>query len=494
MAAFANEDEYQRALSGEARETHNRHRRYYDRRDAIDSNRGRGTFMREVTSWNRNEQPHRIMDMGRFGSVQRFYQRNPESQNITTRRAREAGERARESWGVVRGTVHGAAAMRDAGRRRESGRAPAGWSNPIGMVREAMGAPRAVSPRSMQARQTAQRESQRRRNLRTGTQGERSRAEQDGRTMSRSGRRRAAKRERQRQSLRDDIERLSDELNRRRGFYFGSMQDQEYQRLVERAMDELGDEAPEEQVHDLADRYYNIRYYPGRFSREERRRRDRGSGERSERGLARTSASSSSSSNGPAPLNVPDEILDRDDHPSYFLCPITMEFMTDPVVLSSGQTYQRNAITEHLRRNNKDPLSNAPLKNKSMTPNMALRHAMTAYLARIAREGSSGSSSSRGSPRASGSSSSASASSQASRRQQRASAAERRKQSGKKGKGKKRGGRKTRKKRGGHHELLLLGATAAAGLYDKYKKKSKKKRKTKRRNKKKSKKSRKKRR
>ncbi len=271
--------------------------------------------------------------------------------------------------------------------------------------------------------------------------------------MSRSGRRRAANRERQRQSLRDDIEQLVADLEGTRGYYFGRTEDQYFQQMMERAGDELGEGADDAAIQDLANRYYDERYNPRRFLREERRRRDRGSGERSERGLARTSASSSSSSDGPAPLVVPDEILDRDDHPSYFLCPITMEFMTDPVVLSSGQTYQRNAITEHLRRNNKDPLSNARLRNKTMTPNMSLRHAMTAYLARIAREGSSGSSSRQGSPRASASgssasASSASASSQSSRRQQRASAAERRKKSGKKGKGKKkRGGKKTKRRR-----------------------------------------------
>ena len=57
--------------------------------------------------------------------------------------------------------------------------------------------------------------------------------------------------------------------------------------------------------------------------------------------------------------------------------------MTDPVILSSGQTYQRDAITQHLKRNNKDPMTNEKLKNKDMVPNMSLRHAITAHLADV---------------------------------------------------------------------------------------------------------------
>jgi hypothetical protein len=57
--------------------------------------------------------------------------------------------------------------------------------------------------------------------------------------------------------------------------------------------------------------------------------------------------------------------------------------MTDPVILSSGQTYQRDAIAQHLKRNKKDPMTNEKLKNKDMVPNMSLRHAITAHLADI---------------------------------------------------------------------------------------------------------------
>ena len=63
--------------------------------------------------------------------------------------------------------------------------------------------------------------------------------------------------------------------------------------------------------------------------------------------------------------------------------------MTDPVILSSGQTYQRDAITEHLKRNKKDPMTNKKLDHKNMVPNMALRHAITAHLADITSDSAS---------------------------------------------------------------------------------------------------------
>ena len=47
--------------------------------------------------------------------------------------------------------------------------------------------------------------------------------------------------------------------------------------------------------------------------------------------------------------------------------------MEDPVVTASGQTYDRDAISQWLRTKQTDPVSNARLSNKKLVPNFALR-------------------------------------------------------------------------------------------------------------------------
>ncbi len=48
-------------------------------------------------------------------------------------------------------------------------------------------------------------------------------------------------------------------------------------------------------------------------------------------------------------------------------CPITQEILIDPVLTTAGKTYERAAITEWLRTNNKDPLAGIILTNKTLT-------------------------------------------------------------------------------------------------------------------------------
>ena len=57
------------------------------------------------------------------------------------------------------------------------------------------------------------------------------------------------------------------------------------------------------------------------------------------------------------------------DVPHEFLCPITLDIMTDPVVTADGHTYERSVIEEHLRKSNISPKTNKPLENKILTPN-----------------------------------------------------------------------------------------------------------------------------
>ncbi|GLJ55812.1 hypothetical protein SUGI_1198290 [Cryptomeria japonica] len=61
--------------------------------------------------------------------------------------------------------------------------------------------------------------------------------------------------------------------------------------------------------------------------------------------------------------------------PSYFLCPISMQLMADPVTLSTGATYDRHSIEKwvYTMGNNTCPLTKQPLPNTDLTPNHTLR-------------------------------------------------------------------------------------------------------------------------
>ena len=59
--------------------------------------------------------------------------------------------------------------------------------------------------------------------------------------------------------------------------------------------------------------------------------------------------------------------------PGEYTCPISHELMVDPVFTATGQTYEREFITQWLRSKQTDPISNARLPNKKLVPNFALR-------------------------------------------------------------------------------------------------------------------------
>ncbi|KAK3131562.1 hypothetical protein QOZ80_6AG0508120 [Eleusine coracana subsp. coracana] len=62
--------------------------------------------------------------------------------------------------------------------------------------------------------------------------------------------------------------------------------------------------------------------------------------------------------------------------PSHFICPILQEVMDDPYVASDGYTYDRKAIELWLSINDKSPMTNLHLLNKSLIPNHSLRSAI----------------------------------------------------------------------------------------------------------------------
>ncbi|KAL3539144.1 hypothetical protein ACH5RR_002510 [Cinchona calisaya] len=60
--------------------------------------------------------------------------------------------------------------------------------------------------------------------------------------------------------------------------------------------------------------------------------------------------------------------------PNEFLCPITLEIMTDPVIVATGQTYERESIKKWLNSNHRTcPKTGQTLRHLTMVSNFALR-------------------------------------------------------------------------------------------------------------------------
>ena len=68
------------------------------------------------------------------------------------------------------------------------------------------------------------------------------------------------------------------------------------------------------------------------------------------------------------------------EEPENLKCTITFTMFRDPVVLASGNTYERQAITAHLLRRPTDPTTNESLKNYNMIPNWHVRREVQAFL------------------------------------------------------------------------------------------------------------------
>ncbi|KAK6116171.1 hypothetical protein DH2020_008440 [Rehmannia glutinosa] len=61
--------------------------------------------------------------------------------------------------------------------------------------------------------------------------------------------------------------------------------------------------------------------------------------------------------------------------PNEFLCPITLEIMTDPVIVATGQTYERDRIQQWLDSNHRTcPKTGQVLSHLSLAPNYALKN------------------------------------------------------------------------------------------------------------------------
>lgn len=66
--------------------------------------------------------------------------------------------------------------------------------------------------------------------------------------------------------------------------------------------------------------------------------------------------------------------------PDEFLCPISRHLMIDPVVLSSGMTYEREAIQQWIMTSSSCPLTRKNVEFTQLRPNTALKTAIDAWL------------------------------------------------------------------------------------------------------------------
>lgn len=66
--------------------------------------------------------------------------------------------------------------------------------------------------------------------------------------------------------------------------------------------------------------------------------------------------------------------------PESFLCPLTQDIMTDPVISPEGHSFERSAIESWLVTNAISPITRQPLRQADLSPNFALRHAIEEWV------------------------------------------------------------------------------------------------------------------
>ncbi|KIW61111.1 hypothetical protein PV05_01271 [Exophiala xenobiotica] len=66
--------------------------------------------------------------------------------------------------------------------------------------------------------------------------------------------------------------------------------------------------------------------------------------------------------------------------PDWLIDPITFEVMHDPVVTSTGVSYERTSLHRHIKAHGCDPLTRQPLKMDQLIPNVALKNACSEFL------------------------------------------------------------------------------------------------------------------
>lgn len=62
------------------------------------------------------------------------------------------------------------------------------------------------------------------------------------------------------------------------------------------------------------------------------------------------------------------------------ICPITGSIMVNPVILTSGHTYEQNSIMEWFWLKNTDPITNKIVDTSVLIPNYNLRSSINVFI------------------------------------------------------------------------------------------------------------------
>jgi hypothetical protein len=68
------------------------------------------------------------------------------------------------------------------------------------------------------------------------------------------------------------------------------------------------------------------------------------------------------------------------DFPKEFICPITQDIMSNPIVASDGHSYEHSAFRKYISKgNNKSPMTREKLRSGIMIPNVNLKKRIRDY-------------------------------------------------------------------------------------------------------------------
>jgi len=74
------------------------------------------------------------------------------------------------------------------------------------------------------------------------------------------------------------------------------------------------------------------------------------------------------------------QLKDENNIPEIYLCPISLQLMTDPVINPYGITYNRNSIEKWLKKSDQDPVTKKKLTKNMLFPNYALKSLIEEYI------------------------------------------------------------------------------------------------------------------
>ncbi|CAK9146371.1 unnamed protein product, partial [Ilex paraguariensis] len=74
-------------------------------------------------------------------------------------------------------------------------------------------------------------------------------------------------------------------------------------------------------------------------------------------------------------------LMDEVEVPPFFLCPISLDIMKDPVTVSTGITYDRESIEKWIlsEKNSACPVTKQVISDSDLTPNITLRRLIQSW-------------------------------------------------------------------------------------------------------------------